>query len=405
MDTGILSARSRQAESAAALVALTHGGRREGNARAMSQGQAERPKPKEAASGRRCAYIELDFVHDEIQPTFWWLGQKLGFEIDFHVHEACVERDVFCRVPGPVRVVPMRFADRRSVSLREMGLEQNGPGDRYDFLVLGTAEPAIRIRIVSESSLPKLLIHHYGFSKLGTPPGEATWCRLGPPAPPGPESPLRLLPLYLGEIEPAEKSSARIFAVPGNLQMDRRNYASLVEALRQLAAQGWTPEDFRVRIVGRWSKQHSSLPAWFHLDGDVLQARLERHGLTDFVELPEREYGYPQFFDQMISSRYVLPLVDDVHPGARRYLGRAHTATISQGLGWLNVPVLHQDLAARLGIDFGFTYERDDLASAMRAALESSEDEERLVRVAQYRERMLRESANAFARWLEGVGT
>lgn len=370
----------------------------------MSQGRAERGKPNQTAYGGRCAYLELDFVHDEVQPTFWWLARELGFEIDFHVQEACIQRDVFCRVPDPVAIVPMRFADRRRPSLREMGLEHDWLRGRYDFLVLGTAEPPIRIGLFAESPLPKLLTHHYGLPKLGTPPGQATWCRLGPPAPPGPERSLQLLPLYLGEIEPAEKSPDRIFAVPGNLQMDRRNYASLIEALRRLAAEGWTPEDFRVRIVGRWSKQHSSFPAWFRLDGDVLQARLERHGLQGFVELPDREYDYPQFFDKMISSRYVLPLVDDVHPGARRYLGRAHTAAISQGLGWLNVPVLHQGLAARLGIDFGFTYERDDLASAMRTALEANDHAQRLVRVARYRERMLRQSANAFARWLEDIG-
>ena len=363
--------------------------------------------PGNPSRKKRCAYIELNLVHDEIQPMFWWLARQAGIEIDFYLQRSCLDRGVFCRVPDSVRTIVMDCENPHDPCRAPVGVEHQWTSESYDFLILGTAEPPDRVGKVAEVALPKLLVQHNLASAATRAPAGGTCCVLGTHfrdrlARAGSSTPpVAVFPFFLGEVAVEEKPRAMVFAVQGNLQFGRRNYASLVRAVSALMQEGYRPEDFVVRIVGRWKED--SLRQARRLDGEQFERLVEHRRIAEFFEFPDREYDFPEYFERMRSARYIIPLIDDVHPGARRYLDGKFTSSIGQGIGWLNIPVLHRTLASRLGIRFGYQYDSDDVLSGIRAALESGDDDDQLREVVRYRDDRLAESLAAFEQWTSRV--
>jgi hypothetical protein len=354
-----------------------------------------------AAGRKRGAYIELNFPHGEIQPTFWWLAQQVGVDLDFYVLRQNAEQNALAHVPGPVHLTPLDAADPHDPCAAPLGVEHRWSPYRYDFLVLGTAEPYDRVAKLLPIDLPKLLVVH-NLEQLPPPTPGVTYCVLagylrdrlgGLPV-------LAVEPYYLGEAPPDTLPARPIVCVPGTVQLARRNYLALVRALARLRGEGYEPEQLTIRIVGHWSPSVATRPGARVLDGEPIRAFLAREGLDRFVEFPDRAYDYPDFYERVRTSRYVLPLIDEVYEPTRRYLLTTTSGSIAQGIAWLKIPVLNARHAELLGIDFGYRYERDDVASGLRQVLAVGDDGDELARVAAFREARLAAAAEAFASWV-----
>ena len=56
------------------------------------------------------AYIEINLVHDEIQPVFKYIADKLGHNIDFYIPKINNQRQVFCKCKNVFRHEQLELA-------------------------------------------------------------------------------------------------------------------------------------------------------------------------------------------------------------------------------------------------------------------------------------------------------
>lgn len=342
------------------------------------------------------AYVELRPHHGELAPTFWWLAQRAGFDLHMWLHPHVRSLGPFAGADGPVTFCDWQPAPTGDPVLPAALAGALASGD-YDFLVVGSTEPSTLPAVAGAHPKTMLVLHNLDWVRAA--PGDATPCvltrrwqaRLGDGAEHVPA-------LFLGDVDPADKPRNAVFAVPGQVSA-RKNYRSLVRCLRELAAEGRTPDDVRMRIVGR-SHQHHAAYSRMTLLGDHLRQVLWRHDLLDFVEFPHGELTYAELGAHMRTSRYALPLLDDFHWPARAYVNGKGSGASNQAIATLCIPVINRAYAASLGLDAGHHYRVDDVASAVRRALDSGDDDVEIQRVATYRRRELEAAAERFARWV-----
>lgn len=360
-------------------------------------------------NGLRCAYVEMNFFHGEIQPTFWWVAHRAGVEVDFHLLRPNAALEPLAGLAEAPRIVPIDVPDPHDPCARPLGDVEFLDPDRYDLVILGTAEPADRPAALRPAGAPQLHVVHNLTDGVAAEPG-VTPCVLAPHAgdrlvPPA----VVIEPFHLGDLGSAGDVSTvpdegpLIVCVPGTVQLRRRNYGALVRALVELRDEGVTPDELAVRLVGRAFGREAHLRGRVRFSGERLQEALRDAGVEHYVELSPRELTYPELYDQVGRSHFFLPLVDDCFVHSRRYLLGKHTSAIGVGIGAGVVPILNERHAEVLGIDVGLRYRLDDVASGLRAALTCEDLGVDRAEVAAFRDRRLEQSARSFADWLERV--
>jgi hypothetical protein len=153
------------------------------------------------------------------------------------------------------------------------------------------------------------------------------------------------------------------FAVSGNVEFHRRNYASLLDAASQLAAED---APFMVRIIGRSTRR----------DGKVLRADVQARGLEHNFQFSPGVIDHPAFFDLVKRSDFSLPLIDTTREAFRPYIETKLASSVPFAIG-LGVPVVaHEALTRAYGLDgAGPRYADGGLLDAMRQAIASTDAE------------------------------
>ena len=314
----------------------------------------------------RCALIEYNDYHEETLPTFVRLLNELDIEPDVYLTKRSTIRDPFGLAPG------LRFRQYRADRIGGLGslvfsarryelvivnsMEPTSNGDRAASLrkpILGTmhntelltSERSYRDFFSAPNRLPLVLGRHIAKHFAGEG-DQLRW----------------VAHVYFGTVERRRREGGpTIFAVSGNVEFTRRNYASLLDSLDELAHEGAAA---RVRIVGRSTNR----------DGRKLRAEIERRGLSPYVDLSPAETTHPEFFQLVADSDFVLPLIDHSDDHLQPYFESKLASSIPFATG-LGVPlVLHDDLAAAYDVGpCGVRYEDGGLTEAMRLAIASSE--------------------------------
>ena len=84
----------------------------------------------------KIAYIEFNLVHDEIQPIFHYMSNKLGYTIDFYIPKINFSRDVFCKCSN-VNVYIIDYRNTHApIQSPPLNIEKNW--ENYDYIILGT---------------------------------------------------------------------------------------------------------------------------------------------------------------------------------------------------------------------------------------------------------------------------
>jgi len=348
----------------------------------------------------RGAYIELNWFHGEVMPSFAHIAVDAGVDLDFFVLRENLATDPFGGVAIDGRVIPIDVADPHNPCDFPTGLEDRWTGTNYDFVIIGTAEPSDRVRFAQRIPLPKLLVLHNPPSSLPVLPN-ISWAVLTDELARRHPETICLRPWFACETQPANTSKLPRFAVVGNHQMRRRNYGSLLRALVELRSKGVSSTDCEVRIVGRWSDRFLPESQRSGLDGERLFAEAERRGVIDYLVLEsEQELSHVQVRTALSSCRYVLPLIDDFYVTTRRYIAGKASGGLNQAIGTLTIPVINNAFAASMGLTGCHTYRLDDVASGMIAAVEG-DDDDLVERLAEYRADGLARSADTLRGWVE----
>ena len=345
----------------------------------------------------KIAYIEFNLVHDEIQPIFYYMAQKLGYIIDFYIPKINSERDIFCKCEN-VNTFILDYQNPHAPT-RSPPLEIEKKWKTYDFVIMGTGEPYDRIqKFISIPVKNKAMIVHNYQSQYQQLPIKtivlADFIKKNLQA----NTSYVIKPFYCGNINMQMKPQNKVFCVQGNFQSKKRNYNSLAEAVLRLKLSGLTPEDFQIEIIGRYN--HKDIK-WhnFGTEGQSFDKTIQKLGINDYFRKPDREYMYPEYLEKMYNSRYILPLIDDTHQ--HKFFRNSCTSSINLGIACLCIPVLNEKLAKIYDIDFGYHYEKKDLFSAMKQAISTENDDYLLKQVSEFRNKHLEKSVEEFEKLLE----
>jgi hypothetical protein len=310
----------------------------------------------------RCAIVECYNRHDEVYLTTTFLMNRLGYEV--HVFNTMRNRvkNSFVHAPALARHVHSRLS---SASV----LRAAGAGS-FDVVIFNTLEgsPVLECARQIVQNTPVLgFIHNASF--LARKPEYSSVlredrCRLFALAPyigrtvAGIADLGCMYPVFFYEraVPRLASNGKRRFCVQGYFDPRRRQYSQLVAALEQLRGEG--RDDFEVYVMGRW----------FTKDFTAFNAEVERKGLARYVRYTWKGISYRAYYRLLNSVDFILPLVGPhSHP---EYFSGKSTSSVAAAIGFGKIPVLHQRLAELYGIERDSLTYTDDLAAAMRTALD-----------------------------------
>jgi hypothetical protein len=316
---------------------------------------------------QRCAIVECYNRHDEVYLTTVSLMNRLGYEV--HVFNTRRNRlkNSFVHAPGLERRVHSRLS---SAGVLRAAREGN-----FDVMIFNTLEGAAVLecaRHVIQSTPILGFIHNASF--LANKPEYSFFinherCKFMALAPyignhvAGVADVGCMYPVFFYDrtVPRIRRSGKRRFCVQGYFDSTRRQYSLLIAALEQLRAEN--RDDVEVYVMGRWSTK----------DFKTFNAQIKGKGLSRYVRYTWKGIGYRTYYRVLNSMDFILPLISPrSHP---EYFRGKSTSSVAAAIGFGKVPVLHRQLAELYGIERTSLTYTEDLAAAMRSALDMPADD------------------------------
>jgi hypothetical protein len=310
----------------------------------------------------RCALVEFTQSHGWTTATFVSLLNRLGVAVDVYLRSEVLESDPFAfKSDAPRQTYRLEsLLVRARLKTRHFA--------EYDFVLATSCEPRSVLPRLSAIPVPVLGVVHnavllaedeeyrrfFGEERrrplvlarhveqfLGPRTG-ARW----------------VAPVHVMDDPALIEIAWNRFCVQGLIDVRRRNYAGLLDAVEQLDSERC--HDFEVTLLGRD----------YGLDGMRLRRMVRQRGLGECFRNTGYLPGYAEYFPAIASCGFVLPLVDS-SPHLRMYFEDKITSSISMAVGMGRIPVVHARLAELYGLDTSaVTYGDGELATAMVTALE-----------------------------------
>jgi hypothetical protein len=176
--------------------------------------------------------------------------------------------------------------------------------------------------------------------------------------------------------------------------VERRSFASLLEAARRLAASG--RRDFTIRIVTMTSREL-----------ELLRHYVDEAGLSARFAFATGVQRYRDYYGSIAGCGGLFFLLEASSYVYRPYIEFKVSSSLGVAIGLGVPPILERGAAAVLGLqDVSYTHEPGRLDEAIVAALSATDDERRALqaRLETTRRAFLRESAEEMKRAIEAVG-
>jgi hypothetical protein len=315
----------------------------------------------------RAAVVEFNFYHDEVLPTVVYVLNQLGIEPDVYTPARAIRKDAFGLTPS-LRYA--RFLTDGTSPISRTLVSLRGTPARYrraDVLLMSSVEPATALAAAARLDLPTIAILHNAdllrneeysrfFSSGSRLPlflGRHVANAIG-----GDDNDAWLAPVYLADAPPRDQERELTrFCVQGNVEYARRDYAALVDAVSELAAER---SDFVIRMVGR-----STSP-----DGQQFRAMIGKRGIADRFLFTGGEITHAAYLTQVGTSDWLLPLLHRQQSALAPYFSVKITSSMSMAIALGVPPIAEETLATLYAMTAAsVTYASGDLAGGMRAAL------------------------------------
>jgi len=347
---------------------------------------------------RRVLILELNNYHDEVLPTWCRAFRELGFRVDVLTSRANWKKNVFALTEKPDS---LRWQRLFRVFLKK-GLAFLLRW-RYTVIVFNSVEPAEFLRFAGRFGKRCIGVLHNAALVTRDPEYSRT-LREGPTvlwslADFVSERYLggtqhTLFPYHLSDrsVSPGDTLT---FCVQGHFEYGRRNYDSLLQALRRLKDDGVS--GFRVAFIGK-VKPH---------DFERFRAAAESLEVMEFLQFFSSGLAYGEFFSQIAQCHYLLPLLEPGIPAHEGYYKDSATSSISMAVGLSVIPVMERKLAELYGLtEIALTYSLDEtLYQAMSVAIGLSEADrrDRVARLAAFRGQRLKQNTENLRAFLDSV--
>jgi hypothetical protein len=311
----------------------------------------------------RCAVVEFTIAHGETLPTFVYLLNRLGIEVDVYARSQILDSDPFAHCPG------LRFSlhslDSRLIraNLRLRGFRA------YDFVIANSIEPTWTLQRLSGSGVPIMGAVHNAILLLEDQRYRSFFSHRKRQALVlarhvaryvGDGLPLSwIAPVYLMDKPLEVDISLSRFCLQGTIDFRRRNYEALVEAVGQVVSEGRT--DLEIEIIGR--------P--YALDGLRLERTVRSRGLQRFIKFRTDVSHYRDYLIAVASCGYSLPLVDRTSLMFEPYFLDKITSSISMAIGVGTIPLVHSELGQLYDLgSLAISYLDGGLSHAISTALD-----------------------------------
>jgi len=349
----------------------------------------------------KCALVEYNYYHDEVLPTLVYVLNNLGISVDVYAPRRTRRNNPFVHTTG------LSYSLRDSDGLFFKLIMERRQFRRYDFLLLNSLEPKWILERVAGIPIPIIAVMHNGNLITADPDYGRFFALFG-------RKPLVLAkhisdflseaivarwvsPVLLGRVRPAKVDTpgqVRL-CVQGNLEFERRNYESLLDAIGQLRARG--VKDLKVMIIGRSGTN----------DGLIFREQIRKRNLVSCFEFSKGELPYKNYYEFIAKANFLLPLVDTTSGHYRPYFLDKVTTSVLVSIGMGVIPIIHEQLADLYGIKSeSVTYEDGGLPDALKCAFSTDRDtlEKLHSGLASKREALLSESIDNMRETLRDLG-
>ena len=325
----------------------------------------ERQKDKEFANvpkwdgivGKKSVLIaEPHFAHGECLPGWTKYFQELGYEVDIITRYENFAENPFCNYPNP----PRMFAGSLRMLKKWLGDKRIA---EYEYVFISTTviwdfppyvhfvdflgfTPHGKHGCLFIDHAPNMFFKQYNERTLVRQNRIFTLSNL-------PEMP-QLNPHYFGEFAKRKRNKKTTFVAIGRINKNARNYDSLIESARKLAAD---KKDFSVRVIG---------------NGEMdIPEDLRRH----IVHLGRLDY--PKMYAEIERADFIIAGLDPFCEGQHQYLTGCTTGNLQLSLGFLK-PML---ISRMFGEHYELTdknsllYTDNELLPAMEKAVKMTDSE------------------------------
>ena len=305
--------------------------------------------------------VEPNRYHAEILPGYAHYFRQLGFDVVLLWRRQNADSEVFDRVPldeRPVAYVMPPWLMRLFLKGRRNG--------KYNFIFITSAiwaEPHGYFGTFCQylGGCPKgrsgyaMVVHEFDHVVEAVKNGSVQISRISclSPAENHGKRIAMINPHYFGEIKQKPLAARRTFITVGT---QYRTFHKLIQIVRELERHGWN--NFRVQIVG----------------GGAIKAKYpEAPSNVEFLG----RLGFPELYRRLESADFYLCVLDSAEPAHRRYLDATTSGARQLILGFLKVPIIHEDFARAFGLcpKSAILYQSNKVLHAMTHALQMADAE------------------------------
>jgi len=173
-----------------------------------------------------------------------------------------------------------------------------------------------------------------------------------------------IMPLLYGSTEPS-RLEANIFCITNHLHLEGRDYQGLLAASEHLKKQG---ASFVIKHTGNSRRN----------DGQLFRQMITKRFLQDHFVFYDKEMSHVEFFEDIRTSSFMLPLIDpnqmttaEAQAHARRYYKHGLASAIAIGVGMGKPLIIEEELANIYGIaDVAITYPTGQLTYGIQKAVD-----------------------------------
>lgn len=288
----------------------------------------------------RALIIETEPCHHEIVPTWVWVLNQLGFQVD-----------ILMKTPPPHRDILFEMEHYMKLSFYRVETAQISS---YDVVLNNTLYPENDVKHVNTTTKTLSVLHRLPNAK--TPwntnyedirrHANHSLIALGPHVKKtlaGTENNVLLgQPVYFGAVRAIndvakQKFEARRFVIQGSMERFRRNYGTVPELVNS-----WTASDdwFSFAIIG---DKRSDIEKW-------LKSQITAPDQRQRVEMIYN-LAYHDYLECVRSATWIMPMIDETFQ--HEYFTHKITSSIMMAIGNGTPLILHRQLADIYGLRDG----------------------------------------------------
>jgi len=352
-------------------------------------------------NNKRAIIIELNTYHGEVLPSLAYFLNQLGYLVEVYASRAVTELNPFVTTAS-LNYSMHTLSDSIGVD------EWQKKIDQYDLLVWNSVEPIRHLEVIEKIKAPTLAVVHNGNRILAKEYKDyfSVPYRQALVLSPNLQKYFQqegfkvnwVFPSYYSDesVQPKVNPEKFSFCVQGKVEFKRRNYLSIIDAVKKLN-RSVNIKLFDIRVIGKSDS----------FEGFLLRQLVNFSGAKQRFHFSSKLSLYREYFAELARSDFLCPLIDETKKEYRSYFVDKASSSIPTALGNGLVPIVQRKFAMLYEVEeLSICYDDGYLLLALEEALKMSNEElltkKRLVLSAN--EKLLGQSVQNLSNAIQKIG-